>query len=215
MNIGYQAGVPGRSRRSALGNILGIPACCLSKALRAHVGSRHRSKQGQGTGEPDGVLYPLHVSTGLYGGSFDPIHLGHLAVITSASNQLDRLVVAVVGNSQKTSGLFTVPERDGLLSDACRSLHNVSVVSHHGLLVDLARTLGVDVLVRSAGKEHPDEKSMAHLNGLGGLPTLLIPSEPGTAFISSSQVRSLIAAGAFGELRDLVPRSVTARVGIP
>jgi pantetheine-phosphate adenylyltransferase len=154
------------------------------------------------------------VSTGLYGGSFDPVHLGHLAVIKSASRQLDHLVVAVVGNSQKASGRFPVPERVGLLSDACRSLHNVSVVSHHGLLVELARAIGADVLVRSAGKEHPGEQSMAHLNGLGGLPTVLIPSEPATAFISSSQVRSLIAAGAFGELRNLVPPSVTAKVGI-
>lgn len=148
------------------------------------------------------------MGTELYGGSFDPVHLGHMAVIATASERLDRLVAVVAGNSSKETGLFTVAERVALLSDACRSLNNVIVLSHHGLLVDSARRLCADVLVRSAGKEHSDEKGMAYLNGRGGIPTLLIPSDPATAFISSSQVRSLIAAGAYRELRYLVPASV-------
>src|SRR5579863_3042106 len=110
----------------------------------------------------------LNVRVGLYGGSFDPVHLGHMAVITTAREQLDRLVVVVAGNSQKKTGFYTVDERVDLLSTACRSLGNVSVVSHHGLLADIARLVGADVLVRSAGKEHSDEKGMAHLNGHDG-----------------------------------------------
>ena len=95
-----------------------------------------------------------------------------------------------------------------MLRDACRSLNNVMVVSHDGLLVDIARLVGADVLVRSAGKEHADEKGMAYSNRRGGMPTLLIPSHPTTAFISSSHMRSLIAAGVFQELRHPVPASV-------
>jgi phosphopantetheine adenylyltransferase len=66
--------------------------------------------------------------------------------------------------------------------------------------------------VRGAGKEHADEKEMAYLNGPDGMPTVLIPSDPATAFISSSQVRRLIVAGVFRELRNLVPASVTAKL---
>jgi phosphopantetheine adenylyltransferase len=85
-----------------------------------------------------------------------------MAVITTACERFDCLVVVVAGNSQKRTGLFTVDERVALLSDACRSLSNVTVASRDGLLVDIAREVGVDVLVRSAGKEHPDEKGMAY-----------------------------------------------------
>lgn len=99
-----------------------------------------------------------------------------------------------------------------LLSAACRSLNNVVVVSHDGLLADIATIVGADVLVRSAGKEHSEEKGMAYLNGRGGIPTLLVPSDPATAWISSSQVRHMIAAGAFGKLPSLVPASVTAKL---
>jgi pantetheine-phosphate adenylyltransferase len=152
------------------------------------------------------------VTVGLYGGSFDPVHLGHVALITTASERFDQLVVVVAGNASKKTGLFTIDERVALVSDACRPLNNVIVVSHTGLLVDIARLVGADVLVRSAGKEHADEKEMAYLNGLGGIPTLLIPSDPATAFISSSQVRSLVAAAVSRELGYLVPASVTAKL---
>lgn len=135
-----------------------------------------------------------------------------MAVITAASERLNRLVVVVAGNSRKKTGLFTVGERVAALSEACRPLSNVDVTFHHGLLVEVARLVGADVLVRSAGKEHADEKGMAYLNGRGGIATLLIPSDPATAFISSSQVRSLIAASALSDLRQLVPVSVTARL---
>ncbi|HEX6393420.1 MAG TPA: hypothetical protein VFZ97_08255 [Acidimicrobiales bacterium] len=50
---------------------------------------------------------------------------------------------------------------------------------------------------------------MTYLNGCEGLPTLLIPSDPETAFISSSQVRTLIAVGALDTATKLVPAGVT------
>ncbi|HET9731208.1 MAG TPA: adenylyltransferase/cytidyltransferase family protein [Acidimicrobiales bacterium] len=152
------------------------------------------------------------MDVGLYGGSFDPVHLGHMAVITAASELLDRLVVVVAGNSRKETGLFTVDERVALLSGACGSLGNVRVVAHRGLLVDIATRVGADVLVRSAGKEHSDETGMAYLNGRGGMPTLLIPSDPATACISSSTVRSLTGGGRLAALQYLVPPSVAAEL---
>ena len=85
----------------------------------------------------------------------------------------------------------------------------MDVAAHAGLLVDMAAKVGADVLVRSAGKEHVDEKQMAYLNGCDGLPTLLVPSNPETAFISSSYVRSLIAVGALDAVARLVPPTVT------
>lgn len=149
------------------------------------------------------------MKVGLHAGSFDPVHLGHLSLITTASEKLDRLVVVVAANPQKRTGMFSVPERVQMLEGACRHLRNVDVAAHAGLLVDIAAQLGADVLVRGAGKEHVDEKQMAYLNGCDGLATLLVPSDPETAFISSSQVRSLIAVGAREAVAGLVPPTVT------
>ncbi len=48
--------------------------------------------------------------TAVYPGSFDPITNGHLDVIIRAANIFDKLVVAVLNNSNKHP-IFTVEER--------------------------------------------------------------------------------------------------------
>ena len=149
------------------------------------------------------------MEVGLYAGSFDPVHLGHKALIAAASEMLDQLVVVVAANPQKRPAMFSVQERLEMLSGACRDFGNVRVAAHGGLLVDIAARVGATVLVRSSGKEHGDEEQMAYLNGCEGLPTLLIPSDPETAFISSSHVRALLGVGAIDVAAKLVPPSVS------
>jgi pantetheine-phosphate adenylyltransferase len=156
----------------------------------------------------EALRYPLLVEVGLYAGSFDPVHLGHLDLITAASEELDRLVVVVAANTEKRAGMFPIHERVEMLAGACRHLGNVRVTAHGGLLIQMAGRIRADVLVRSAGKEHVDEKEMAYMNGCEGLPTVLIPSNPQTAFISSAQVRDLIGVGALDAVADLVPSAV-------
>jgi len=132
-----------------------------------------------------------------------------MALIDAASGMLDRIVVVVAMNSQKPTGMFPVGERLEMLTLASHHLGNVEVAAHRGLLIDIATRVGATVLVRSAGKEHAIERQMAYLNGCEGLRTLLIPPDPKTAFISSSQVRGLIAGGAFDTTTKLVPAGVT------
>jgi len=144
----------------------------------------------------------------MYAGSFDPVHLGHISVITAASEQFDSLRVVVASSSAKQTGLFDVAKRVDLLLRATDHLPNVEVVAQYGLLIDVADRLGVDVLVRSAGKEITDEQGMAYMNGHAGIPTVLLPTDPVTSFISSTKVRAVIASGDRDALRNLVPDSV-------
>ena len=44
-------------------------------------------------------------------GSFDPMHLGHLDVVDQALEVFGAVVVGVLHNSSKPSGLFTPDER--------------------------------------------------------------------------------------------------------
>ena len=136
------------------------------------------------------------------------MHRGHLAVIGAASSEVDQLVVVVATNAHKTTAMFTADERVAMLSECCRSLRNVLVARYRGLLIDIAKQIGASVLIRGGGKEHVAEKEMAYMNGCEGLRTLLIPSDPTTAFISSSQIRSLLAAGYLDAAINLVPESV-------
>ena len=70
-------------------------------------------------------------------GSFDPVTLGHLDIITRASKLIDQVIVVVMSNVAK-SPLFTQPERMELLRKAIAEagITNVSVDCYDGLLAD-------------------------------------------------------------------------------
>lgn len=143
----------------------------------------------------------------LYGGSFDPIHLGHLAMIEIAARTHDELVVVVLANPAKASGLFPPHQRVDLIQQTVTHLGNVTVTAYHGLIVDAAETLDADVLVRSAHKEGRNERSMAAMNATQtGMPTSFIVPPASTASISSSTVRRLIEAGRLADAAELVPQ---------
>lgn len=146
------------------------------------------------------------MATALYAGSFDPLHLGHLAVIEHAARAFDHLIVAVLGNPQKPSGMFAIPERLRIAETATAHLTNVRCVGYHGLTIDLARAEHADVLVRSAHKDAGHERSMAAMNkAMANIPTVFATPDPSTRGISSSLVRELITGGKLHLGLRLVP----------
>ena len=84
----------------------------------------------------------------LYPGSFDPIHNGHVELIEVASRLFDEVVVAAIRNPQKASGLFDLEERQELIAASVAHLPNVTITSFASLVVDLARELEVDFIVK-------------------------------------------------------------------
>ena len=80
-------------------------------------------------------------------GSFDPVTLGHLDIITRASGMFGKVVVAVLVNSSKTP-TFSTEERIELLTEAVSGLPNVEIVSFEGLLAEYCKTCGIDTIVK-------------------------------------------------------------------
>ena len=79
--------------------------------------------------------------TGLYPGSFDPLHNGHLDLIERGEKMFDMVIVAVLKNAEKQP-LFTVPERVEMLREVTSRWSGVEVDVFDGLLVDYARKRG-------------------------------------------------------------------------
>jgi pantetheine-phosphate adenylyltransferase len=151
----------------------------------------------------------------LYPGSFDPVHLGHLGVIEQVSRDVDGLIVAVLANPAKPTGLFGRDERVRLLATSTEHLSNVVVVGSEGLAVDVARREGADVIVRAAHKGLANERAMAAVNErASGLTTLFVVPAPGVASISSTVVRELVAAGEIEAACRLVPPAVAAALSL-
>ncbi len=127
----------------------------------------------------------------LFAGSFMPPTLGHLDIIRRGAGLFDELVVAVLVNGEKTYALS--PEaRVGMLKKIMRDLSNVSVVSSDGLLVDLVRETGCDVILKGVrdASDMSYEMQLAEANRmLAGYETLFLPSLPEFSRLSSTIVR--------------------------
>jgi pantetheine-phosphate adenylyltransferase len=146
---------------------------------------------------------------GLYAGSFDPIHLGHVDVIEAASCRCSHLWIAAAVNPSKGSGLLSLEDRQHLLRESLSHLGNVSVTTCDRLLVSLAEDIGADTLIRGAARDGGSEIQMAITNlAVGEIPTALIPCRPDHAHISSTYVRQLLASGGPAAIRELVPAPV-------
>lgn len=149
----------------------------------------------------------------MYPGSFDPLHNGHLDVITAAATMFDELVVSPMRNPQKSSPMFTDDERLAMIVESVEHLAAVEVVSFEGLVIDAAERLGAGVIVkglRSAG-DFETEMRMAHMNySVTGIETVLLPTRPQTSFIASVFIREITAEG--GDCSHLVPPPVAARL---
>jgi pantetheine-phosphate adenylyltransferase len=144
---------------------------------------------------------------GLYAGSFDPVTVGHLAVIEKASALVDRLYVVVAVNSDKQTW-FTLDERVRLLRESVRA--NVEVTSTTGWVVTLATELGATWLFRGVrdGTDAEAELRLAALNAsvAPGVTTVFITADPRLVEVSSSRLKAIALAG--GSLEGLCPAPV-------
>ena len=131
-------------------------------------------------------------------GSFDPMTLGHLAVVVKATELFDGVIVAILNNPSKKC-FFSLAERKKIAENTCAGLPGVKVVTADGLLVDLARAMGAKYIVKGVRNsvDFEYEQNMAKMNKelAPEIQTLYIPSDASLEVISSSFVRELIKNG--------------------
>ena len=148
----------------------------------------------------------------VFSGSFSPPTLGHLDIIRRASAVYDEVIVAVLCKEDKEY-LFSPEARKGMLEAITRDLENVRVIADTGLLVDLMRREGADVILR--GLRGPSdltyEMQMAEANRrIGGYETVYMGCLPEYSWISSTIVRDCAAHGA--PLDGMVPEEIFGQI---
>lgn len=145
-------------------------------------------------------------------GSYDPVTLGHLAVVEAAAARFREVTVAVFINPEK-QGLFAFSDRVEFLRLATAHLPNVRVIFSDGMVADLARDGGYDRIVKGIRNDADRryEEGMAAYNlARGGVPTELLPAGPTLEAISSTAVRRALAAGE--PLSGLVPEAAETAI---
>ena len=147
---------------------------------------------------------------GLFTGSFDPMTNGHLDLIERASKLFDKLYVGIFCNPHKM-GFLPIESRKKTVEKAVGHLKNVEVMaSHDELVVDVARKLGVQVLVRGLrnATDLQYEASFDYYNHqlASELETIYLHSRLEHIHISSSAVRELLKFGQ--DISGYVPNTV-------
>ncbi len=149
----------------------------------------------------------------IYPGSFDPVTYGHLDVIKRASKIVDELIVGVLNNKSKTP-LFSVENRVKMLNDAVSDLPNVKVMSFEGLLVDFAKKVDAQLIVRGlrAVTDFEYELQMSQTNSVlnNEVDTIFFTTSLVYAYLSSSTVKEAAYFGA--DISKFVPPNVVIEV---
>ena len=132
--------------------------------------------------------------TAIISGSFDPITVGHIDIISRASKLFDKVVVAISPNSEK-KGFLPFDVQFESVEASVKGFANVSAVKCVGLLAEFCKNYENPVIVRGSrnGTDFDYERSLFVINkGLSGIDSVILPAESGMDHISSTYVRELI-----------------------
>jgi pantetheine-phosphate adenylyltransferase len=148
-------------------------------------------------------------------GSYDPVTLGHLDIITRASEVFDNVIVGVVNQPvRKQKTLFSAEDRVNFIEAEIGHLQNVRVLAFATLLVDFAREHGANAIVKGlraiSDFEYEFEMNQLNRKMAPDIESIYMFASPQYSFLSSSGVKELAMFG--GDLTGLVPPPVAGRL---
>ena len=149
----------------------------------------------------------------VFPGSFDPVTIGHMDLISRASALFEHVTVTVMINIRK-NGAIPVQKRIDLLRRACGSFPNVSIDRWDGLLADYMRKKEEYIVIRGlrGTDELENEMYVSAANRMLNrqVETLFLLTDPALSGISSSAVREIASFG--GDISAFVPDGLTEEI---
>lgn len=149
----------------------------------------------------------------IYPGSFDPLTYGHLNIIDRGVKIFDNLVVAVAHNVSKKT-IFTLEERVDMLKELFKSRLDITVDYFEGLLVDYAKKLGTNIVLRGmrtvSDFESELQMALANKTLYNDLETVFMVTDSAYSHISSSLIKEIITLN--GSAKEMVPHIVESKL---
>jgi pantetheine-phosphate adenylyltransferase len=150
--------------------------------------------------------------TAVFPGSFDPITIGHEAIVRRALSLLDEIVIAIGTNNMKKS-FYPLETRKEMIMKVFRGEPRVRVDHYEGLTVDYCKKIGATYIVRGlrTSADFEFERAIAQVNKAmaPGIESFFLLTVPEYSFINSTIVRDIINSG--GDASRFVPSAINLK----
>ncbi len=138
----------------------------------------------------------MKANVAIVGGTFDPITVGHEALIRRTAELFEVVYVTICVNSEKKC-FFDLNKRLEILKQTFKDDENIIPAIHEGLIADFAKEKNAVII---KGLRYSSDFDYEHLQAesnfmINGVETLFLPSRGDCTFITSSLIRELIKAG--------------------
>ena len=147
----------------------------------------------------------------VFAGSFDPPTFGHLNIIERAQKLFPEIHVVIAVNKNKNY-CFSGEERLDVIQQLVSRWNNVSLHLWDSLIVDYAKKIKADVLIRGVRNDNDFlyEFDLAMMNKSLNpqIETLFLVPDPKFFVLRSSSIKELAAFG--GDVSTMVPPIVEA-----
>lgn len=153
----------------------------------------------------------------VYPGTFDPIHLGHLDIITRGLKAFDGIVVGVGINPDKKP-LLNLDDRVAMVkkvvTEELEEPQRVEVRPFTGLAVHFVKEVGSSVMLRglrtTSDMEYEFTMSLANMTLDPEIETVFLMAQDRYSHLSSSLLRQIAKFG--GDLGKFLPRAAVELV---
>lgn len=153
-----------------------------------------------------------HTRIAVYAGTFDPIHNGHIGIISRGLHLFDKIVVGVANDTGKLP-LFCLERRVELTKEYFKNTpfaENVIVTPFYGLLVEFAKQHNAIAILRGlrAISDFDYEFQMALMNRKlePSVQTIFLMSDFKWMYVSSTNLKTVAKLG--GDVNELAPLHV-------
>ncbi len=147
-------------------------------------------------------------------GSFDPVTLGHLDIITRASKLFDKVIVLISRNAGKSTPSFTAAERMLMIETVTKNLDNVVIDILDGLLADYVRNVGAIAIVKGlravSDFEYEFQMALANKKLYADAETVFLTTSAENMYLSSSVVKQIAYFG--GDISHFVPETILENI---
>jgi pantetheine-phosphate adenylyltransferase len=133
--------------------------------------------------------------TCLFPGTFDPVTLGHVDIITRALPLFDKIIVAIGMNAAKQP-MFSAEQRLLWVQEIFKAEPRVSGAVYEGLTVDYCRQINAQFILRGIRyvSDFEYEKTIADANRAmdASIETIFLTGEPKYTSVASTIVRDIL-----------------------